>query len=473
MIKKLYLFFIISSILCACSQFSQNNNGEEGQTVLEKVQRKPPMGWNSYNCYGATVQEGEVKANAKFMAKHLKKFGWEYVVVDYCWFYPHPPQSTQNNPPQFRLPKDSALVPWLPMDEYSRLLPDPRKFPSSKNGNGLKQLADYVHDLGLKFGLHVMRGIPRQAVWAETSIKGVLEIDASMIADTSSICSWLNTMYGVNMDAEGSQQYYNSLFELYASWGVDYIKLDDAISPYHETEIEAIEKAIKNSGRQMVLSLSPGITNFSKAEHVSQHGNLFRISPDFWDEWPKLKTQFKLVAQWNEYRSPGHWPDLDMLQLGRLSRRGPVGPPRYSRFTWNEKITHMSLWAISRSPLMFGGDLPMNGDSVNNLITNEEIIRVNQQGSNPKQYKREEGKVIWVSNVPEEVNAKYVAFFNLNDNQSVSMEISFLVLGLKDTCKIRDLWKKKNIGTYKCNYSTKVEPHAAKIVKIKQIKCTI
>jgi alpha-galactosidase len=156
----------------------------------------PPMGWNSYNCYGAAVTEKEVKANAGYMAEKMKKLGWEYIVVDYCWSYPHPPGSTQNNPPQFRLKVDNSLVPWLAMDEWGRLLPDPRKFPSSHVKGGFKPLADYVHSQGLKFGIHVMRGIPRQAVWAKTPVKGTNGITADMIADTTSLCPWLNQMYG-------------------------------------------------------------------------------------------------------------------------------------------------------------------------------------------------------------------------------------------------------------------------------------
>ena len=128
----------------------------------------PPMGWNSYNSFGAAVYEEDVKANADYMAEHMKHLGWDYIVVDYCWYYPHPPGSIQDNPPQYRLPKDGALVPWFPMDSYGRLYPDPGKFPSAANGKGFKPLADYVHSKGLKFGIHVMRGIPGQAVWAKS-----------------------------------------------------------------------------------------------------------------------------------------------------------------------------------------------------------------------------------------------------------------------------------------------------------------
>ena len=267
----------------------------------------PPMGWNSYNSFGAAVTEAEVRANADYMAEHMKDLGWEYVVVDYCWFYPHPPNSIQNNPPQFRLSKDKAPVPWIPMDEYGRLLPDPRKFPSSANGKGFKPLADYIHGKGLKFGIHVMRGIPRQAAWAKTPVKNANGITADKVSDTTSICPWLNTMYGVDMSENGGQAYYNSLIELYESWGVDYIKVDDIDLhenyPYRKSEVEAIRKALDFHNSDIVLSLSLNM-KYENRDHVQTSSQLWRISRDFWDDWEKLKAQFDLVNQWNMLTGP-------------------------------------------------------------------------------------------------------------------------------------------------------------------------
>jgi hypothetical protein len=141
------------------------------------VAQTPPMGWNSYNCYGATVNEAEVKANADMMAIHLMDYGWEYVVIDYCWFYPN--VGALNNPPQSK-----DFEPKLAMDKYGRLLPALDRFPSAANGKGFKPLADYVHSKGLKFGIHQMRGIPRQAVAWKTPVLGT-DANASDIADTS------------------------------------------------------------------------------------------------------------------------------------------------------------------------------------------------------------------------------------------------------------------------------------------------
>ena len=136
-----------------------------------------PMGWNSWDCYGAAVTEDIVRKNADFMAKHLKKYGWEYITVDIQWYEPNV--------------KTHEYTPFakLCIDEYSRVIPAENRFPSSAGGKGFAPLAEYVHSLGLKFGIHIMRGIPRQAVYERTKIKGT-DKTAADVAKTDSICAW-------------------------------------------------------------------------------------------------------------------------------------------------------------------------------------------------------------------------------------------------------------------------------------------
>lgn len=427
----------------------------------------PPMGWNSYNCYGAAVTEKEVKANADYMAEKLKNLGWEYVVIDYCWSYPHPPNSTQNNPPQFRLKVDNAPVPWLAMDEWGRLLPDPRKFPSTLGTGNYQELADYIHNLGLKFGIHVMRGIPRQAVWAKSPIKGTNGITADMIADTTSLCPWLNQMYGVDMSKPGAQEYYNSLAELYAEWGVDYIKIDDIDLdekyPYRRSEAEAMHKAIMNCGREIVLSLSLNM-KLENMEHVKSISNVWRISKDFWDNWDLLKNQFELTNKWTPAREKGNWPDADMLQLGWISKRGPHGPERESEFTKDEQFTHMTLWCIAQSALMMGGDMPDNSPFVEALLSNDEVLAANQNAYEAKQLYRRDEHVVWTSKIPDS-EVIYLAFFNLNDGKE-TVSVNFKDLGLKGKRKVRDLWEKKDLGTFSKSFSNEINAHGAKIFRI-------
>lgn len=445
-----------------------NTMAQDPATKSEKpgaVALTPPMGWNSYDCYGAAVLESEVKANADYMAQHLKEAGWEYIVVDYCWYYPHPPGSTQDNPPQFRLPRQNAPVPWMPMDEYARLLPDPGKFPSSFHGNGFKALGEYIHSKGLKFGIHLMRGIPRQAVWAKTPIKDAPGIDASMIADTTSTCPWLNLMYGLDMSKPGAQEYLNSLFELYARWEVDFVKVDDMERPagYSAAEVEGYRKAIEQCGRPMVLSLSPKM-GYENHEHMSRWGDMFRISGDFWDRWDRLEAQFARCARWAHVSGPQSWPDADMLPVGNLRLRGPFGEPGMSKYTRDEHYTLFTLWAIFRSPLMLGGNLPDNDEFLQSILTNREVMRVNQECINSREVFNQDGKVIWLADIP---NSKehYLAMFNIGDeNQEVTCH--FKKFELSSKWKVEDLWKQESIGTRSKQISADLPPHGAVLYKL-------
>lgn len=430
---------------------------------FSQVAQTPPMGWNSYNCFGSAVHEDEVKANADYMAENLKQFGWQYVVVDFLWSYDNPVGSTIGNPFQMQL-QDGSYIPWLTMDEYGRLMPQPTKFPSAFGGKGFKPLSDYVHSLGLKFGIHVMRGIPRQAVWAKSPVPGTNSITADMIADTSSTCPWMNHMYGLNMNKPGAQEYLNSLLKLYAQWDVDLIKVDDIARPYRPAEVEGYEKAIANCGRPMVLSISPGETALSATKHVMQHAGMWRMADDFWDNWEMLLHMFNYAKIWEGTGGPGHWPDCDMIQIGKLSKRGPVGPERFSRFTEDELYTHINFWCIYRSPLMLGGNLPENRARELKLFTNNEVLDVNQKGENPKQLFKKEGSMVWVSNVQGSKDL-YVGLFNIGE-AAQDVAIDFASLGLKGKVEVRDLWKKADIGIFKKQFVQKLNAHASVLVRL-------
>lgn len=356
---------------------------------------KPPMGWNSWDCFATTVTEAQTKAQADYMAEKLKPHGWEYIVVDIQWYEP--------NAQSFDYRKNAVLA----LDEFGRLWPATNRFPSAANGVGFKALADYVHGQGLKFGIHLMRGIPRQAVRENTLVKGTA-FRARDIANTNSICEWNPDMFGVDMTKPGAQAYYNSVFDLIVSWGVDYVKVDDLSRPYHtnQLEVEAIRKAIDRTGRPIVLSLSPGETALTAAEHVMQHANLWRISDDFWDNWPALHEQFERLRKWNNSRGPGHWPDADMLPLGVLE----MGK-RKTHFTPDEQYTLMTLWSIARSPLMHGGDMTKMDVFTLSLLTNDEVLGVNQNSSGNRELYHRDDLVAWVADAPNSKD-KYVALFN-------------------------------------------------------------
>lgn len=357
------------------------------------------MGWNSWDCFGTTVTEQQTKAQADVMAEKLLPFGWQYLTVDIQWYEPEA---------KGHVYQDGAP---LQMDAFSRLTPALTKFPSAADGAGFKPLADYVHAKGLKFGIHLMRGIAKQAVRERTAILGT-DLTAADIADTTSFCAWNPDMWGVDMSKPGAQAYYNSLFELYASWGVDLVKVDDIARPYdavQQAEIEAIRKAIDACGRAMVLSLSPGDTPVEKGAHVMRHANMWRISDDFWDRWPPLYGMFGRLDKWTPYRTSGAWPDADMLPFGIVEF------DRATRFTHDEQQLCMTLWCIARSPLILGADMTRMDDFTLALLTNPEVLAVNQASTNNRQFSREDDLIVWTADIPGS-DDKYVALFNAQSN---------------------------------------------------------
>ncbi|RCW76752.1 glycoside hydrolase family 27 protein [Saliterribacillus persicus] len=418
----------------------------------------PPMGWNSWDCYGATVTEDEVKGNADYMAKNLKEYGWEYVVVDIQWSEAGA--------------VSSAYRPFIPleMDEYSRLIPATNRFPSSKDGQGFKPLADYVHKLGLKFGIHIMRGIPRQAVHQNTAIMNT-ETTAREIAKPNSICPWNTDMYGLDENKEASQKYYDSLFQLYAEWEVDFVKVDDIADSklygIHKEEIKMIRKAIDKSGRPMVLSLSPGPAPLEHASLLEENANMWRMTDDFWDIWPLLYDMFERCYKWSKNVGPGHWPDADMLPLGHIGIRSVDGgaSDRYTRFTKDEQLSMMTLWSVFRSPLMFGGELRDNDEWTLSLLTNEEVLEIHQNGFGARQVYRENDRVVWSALGDD--STIYVALFNLSDHaQKVTASFEQLCFEVEQEVEIRDLWKKEDLKPIVDEVSAVLEPHACKLFKL-------
>ena len=457
MMNRYILFLLPLSVAVSVIQSQAQDK------TFYKWAERPPLGWNSFDCFGAAVNEIEVKGNADMMAAHLKRVGWEYIVIDYCWYYPY--VGALNNPPQ-----TPAFEPSLPMDAYGRLQPAADRFPSAARGKGFKEIGDYIHSIGLKFGIHVMRGIPREAVARKMPVRGT-NYTADEIADTESTCGWLNLMYGVDISKPGAQEYYNSLFEMYASWGVDYVKVDDISTPYHKEEIEAVRIAIDNCGRPIVLSLSPGDeTPGEQAKHVMQHANLWRISADFWDDWPQLEEQFDLMHKWEKYIGPGHWPDADMIPIGLLNRRGPgQRTERRSNFTDIEKYTLMTLWSICRSPMMYGGDLMMMRPIELRLLTNEEVLEVNQNSANNHQLFRRGNHVAWIADVPGSADI-YLALFNLGEDPETPVMVSLEEIGIKGNIQLRDLWQNQDIGRFENTISWRVPPHGSALFRIKMVR---
>jgi alpha-galactosidase len=423
----------------------------------------PPMGWNSWDGFATTVTETQTRAQADFMAQKLHQHGWQYIVVDIQWYEP--------NATGFDYRKGAKLD----LDEFGRLLPATNKFPSAANGQGFKPLADYVHSLGLKFGVHLMRGIPRQAVAANAPIKGT-SYTAAAIADTNNTCMWNGDMYGVDMTKPGAQEYYNSVFDQFAAWGLDFVKVDDLSRPYHQPEIEAIRTAIDRTGRPIIFSTSPGATPFSTGDHVSTHANMWRISDDFWDKWSLLFDQFDRLRDWTPFRAPGHFPDADMLPVGVLQ----MGKYK-TNFKRDEQFTLLTLWSIARSPLILGADLTKLDDFTLALITNDEVIAVDQNSTNNRELFRRDGFYGWVADVSGSPD-KYLALFNTRNRPegdaqgsevtsvSTVVPVKFSELGLTNVSYIRNLWTHEDLSAFTNDFTPAINYHGAGLYRVSPSK---
>jgi len=447
------ILFTVCFLVIASMLFSQKRKGD-----FHKWAPTPPMGWNSWDCYGPTVTEAEVKANADYMANYLKNYGWKYIVVDIRWYVANDKSHGYNE-------KD----PLYSIDEYGRFLPALNRFPSSAGGKGFKPLADYIHSKGLKFGIHIMRGVPVIAVKQNLPVEGT-SVTAKNIYTTDNQCTWLHDMFTIVAGKKGAQEYYNSIFRLYASWGLDFVKVDDLTAPYHKEEIEMIRKAIDACGREIVLSTSPGETPVENAKHIQQHANMWRTVGDFWDNWKQLKQHFKVFERWNKWRSFGAYPDGDMLPLGHIGIRAERGDPRMSAFTKDEQYTLMTLMAIFRSPLMFGGNLPDNDAFTLSLLTNKNVLHVLNSSTNNKQLFNKMGTVAWIAN-DSKTNDKYLAVFNIEDQPeaaSMVIPVSLKELGISNA-QITDLWTGENKGNFSDIFSPVIKPHACGFYKLQKI----
>jgi alpha-galactosidase len=407
----------------------------------------PPMGWNSWDAFGAGVTEAETLANADYIAQHLESHGWTLVTIDIQWYEP------LAHTDRYR-PNAS-----LEMDAHGRLLPAANRFPATRASRSFKPIADLLHRKGLKFGLHLLRGIPRQAVAQNVPILGT-DVHAADIADTSSTCRWNTDMYGVDMSKPGAQAYYDSVLALLASWDVDFIKVDDLSRPYHAAEIDAIRTAIDHAKRPIVFSTSPGATPLAEGEHIERHANMWRISDDFWDSWPALYAQFARLRDWTPYRGPGHFPDADMLPLANI--RTWREQDSWTHFTHDEQITLLTLWSIARSPLILGANLPKNDEFTRSLLTNDEVIAVDQRSSNNREVMNRDGQIAWMADASGSKD-EYVALFNTSGAVST---VEVTGPNLSGRFVLRDLWNHRDLGAAADRISATINAHGAALYRV-------
>lgn len=470
---KLFGLGLTAITLAYCSTREAPKEVPKAETMNKvKVAQTPPMGWNSFDAYDCRINETEYRATVDYMAKNLLSFGWEYAVIDYIWWHPNPgswdnPRRKGHPNIRYKSPGEPLFPQNTNLDGYGRLIPAVERFPSSANGQGFKPLADFVHSKGMKFGIHIMRGVHRYAVFQDLPIKGT-SYTMKQIAEPWDTCGWCNHMWGVDPTKPGAQEYYNSLFEMYAEWGVDFIKADDTMfPPYHEGEIAMMRKAIENCGRPMVLSLSCGEAPLGMATHLKENTNMWRISADFWDDWESLEHNFDLLNAWSAHAAPGTWPDADMLPIGKISLDDrPHGPERMTKYTQPEQYTLITLWTIARSPLMIGADLLSMDDFTLSLLTNPEVISITKNSTDNRQIVQRNGSCVWIATEPG-TGDKFVALFNLKDKESdvvFDLELDYL----RGKYKIRDLWNRKDLGQTEGILKATLPPHGAGLYRLQK-----
>jgi alpha-galactosidase len=441
------------------------------------------MGWNSWDSYGLTVTEEQFRANVRVLATQLKPFGYNYAVIDEGWFFFNPEAR----------PKPETLH--YAIDAYGRYVPVPARFPSAKSTQGelppsaaasevapkliatiqpasFKVLGDWVHSQGLKFGIHIVRGIPRASVERNLPI-AISAFHASDAADTSDACPWDPTNWGVRDNAAG-QAWYDSVISQYAGWGVDLLKVDCiAAHPYKADEIRMIRRAIDKVGRPIVLSLSPGPADLDNAAELGQLAQMWRISDDFWDVWASdtgkpfpqtLLGQFTKTAAWAQYAKPGNWPDADMLPLGHIGPVPGYGKPRATRFTPDEQQTLLTLWCMARSPLILGANLTQLDDATLKLLTNRDVLAIDQTATRSAQVLHAGSIIAWLADLPATFPGGYteaLALINTGDN-FITISTSFEAYGLEPaTYQVRDAWAGKNLGKLKSIENLSLEPHTS------------
>jgi hypothetical protein len=314
-----------------------------------------------------------------------------------------------------------------------------------------------------------MRGIPRKAVEKNLPIFGT-DFHATDAADQNNKCVWCSDMFGVRGETPAGQAYYDSIFKLYASWGLDFVKVDDLSRPYATNEVTAIRNAIDKTGRPILFSTSPGAAPLDRAEHLKLHANMWRATDDFWDTWAQLSAAMDVCASWNGHGGPGHWPDMDMLPLGRLSvDHRSVGPDRTTKFTHGEQVTLLSLWSLFPSPLMLGGDFTSADPWEIALLTNDEILSVNQDalGQPAMRVFNRGGLEAWQRNLADSRIA--VGLFNRTEDDT-TITASWADLDLQGTYAARDLWQKKDLGKVEGKLEIFVPSHSAAMISLKQSK---
>ncbi|MGH3120315.1 MAG: glycoside hydrolase family 27 protein [Streptosporangiaceae bacterium] len=405
----------------------------------------PPMGWSSWSFLRSDPTAAKIEAQASALkSSGLSAHSYDYVNLDDFWY-----QCPGSQGPN--------------VDSYGRWVTDPAKFPASGSTNGIQVVANYVHSLGLKFGLYVTPGISKQAVAQNTPIQGT-SYTASQIATTASENNYnCGGMVGINYSAPGAKAFINSWADEFASWGVDYVKLD-GVGSSDIPDVQAWSAALQQTGRPMALELSNSLA-ITGATTWSSLANGWRTTGDIecycgsggssypLTDWGNVASRFDAAASWQPYGGPGGWNDYDSIEVGNGSNDGLTAP---------ERQTQLSLWSLASAPLILGTDLTNLDSSDLALLDNSAVTAADQDGipadraidsGNEQVFGKRQRSGTWD-----------IGVFNTDTSASHSFSVSLPQLGLAGSVNVTNLWTGTSLGTVNGTFITTVAPGGVTLI---------
>ena len=396
--------------------------------VGEEIALTPPMGWNHYNIYGTRITQEQVLTQAKAMASTgLINYGWSYMNIDDGW------QGKRGG-------KNHAI------------LPDSTRFPD------MQALVDEVHALGLKIGTYStpwVESYGHRVGGSAMNPEGTFERTKENIARNKKLLPY----------AIGDYHFYANDAKQFAEWGFDYLKYD--WNPIELSETKEMYDLLKASGRDIVYSLSNS-TPFATIADISKVSNAWRTGGDIKDNWKSLKSRIFTQDKWAPYARPGHWNDPDMMIVGVVGWNAAEKWP--TKLTPDEQYTHMTAWCLMSVPLLLGNDISKLDAFTLSLLTNDEVIAVNQDPLGKQATMVWQNGDLGVMAKDLEDGSKAAGLFNLADSGDQKIVMKWSDLGIKGKYIVRDLWRQKDLGTFDEKFEADVAQHGVVMVQLRKAK---
>ena len=431
------LIALTTALLAVLIGITPANAGGRLPGRWDVVPPQPPMGWSSWSSLRGSISAAKIEAQALSMHQNLQRYGYQYVNVDAGW--------------------NSGV------DANGRPATDTAKFP-----DGMAAVAKYVHSLGLKFGIYLVPGIPAEAVTANSPILGT-PYHVSDIIDPGQPGNTANQGAAkIDFSKPGAAAYVQSEANLLAAWGVDYIKMDfvgpggGRIAADNRPDIQAWHTALARTGRPIHLELSNSLS-YANADWWAKYSNGWRIEGDIecyshcaglTNFALRVSLRFADAPKWAPYAGPGHWNDLDSIEVGNGDADG---------LTPDERQTQLTLWSIEDSPLLLGTDLTKLDPADLALLTNREVIAVDQAGHPALPVSQSSQQQVWYADNHD--GSYTVALFNLSST-TATVTANWSDLGISGPAMARDLWSHQNLGVLPAGFSASLAPHASRLLRI-------